>query len=236
MSTSPLPLLLLAGAAAALLAGARTASAKSTSGGSTLSLEVPPGVSPPKDRGAPFAPIPGHARFWPVVGRPQTVNYVSVDKGFQGYAAGNVFGAPRGASGPCTNGRKHCGIDMKAQFDDVCVAVGNGKIVGKQGWSGDNAKAIVIQLDGGPVVVYGAVKPNSMAEFGVDVGSVVKAGQPVCRIGRYPGGSTMLHFETYKAGTNRNAKWCAGSKPPSNLLDPSLFLLNLAYRDQGGQS
>ena len=227
--------LLLGGAAVAIFAS-RPSSPSSLSAKGTMTTEVPVGVAPPKFRGAPFAPIPSHARFWPVKGRPKTVNYVAEGKGFQGYAAGNVFGAPRGAGTVCPNGRKHCGIDMRAQYDDICVAVGNGKIVGAQGWSGPNAKAIVIALDDGPVVVYGAIKPGSMAEFGVQVGSVVKAGQPVCRIGRYPGGSTMLHLETYKAGTSRNAKWCAGQNPPSNLLDPSAFLLNLAHRDSGAST
>lgn len=235
-----LPILLAAGAAVAVvLAGSRSASAKGKTVDDGRSIDpagynplaVPPGVSPPKDRGAPFAPTPVHARYWPVAERERTVNYISVGKGFQGYAAGSVFAAPRGASGSCTNGRKHAGVDLRAKYNDLLVAIGNGKIVGKQGWSGNDAKAIVVQLTNGPVVVYGAVKPNSMDEFNLDVGSTFQAGQPLCRVGRYPGGSTMLHLETYLPGSTRNARWCAGSKAPSNLLDPSLFLLNLAYRD-----
>jgi len=109
---------------------------------SQMLAELNPATPRPKDRGAPFAPIPDHARFWPVPTQKRTVNYVSETEGFKGYAAGNVFGAPRGASASCTNGRKHCGIDLRGKWDDVLVAIGNGKIVGKQGWSGANAKAI----------------------------------------------------------------------------------------------
>jgi len=236
---SAIPILLAAGAAVVVLAstGKQKKSTNMPNQDANRppigydAFEVPPGVPPPQKRGALFAPTPIHARYWPVVGRERAVNYVSEGKGFQGYAAGSVFAAPRGASGSCTNGRKHAGVDMRAKFDDVLVAIGDGVIVGKQGWSGDNAKAIVVQLDGGPAVVYGAVKPNSMAEFKVDVGSRFRAGQPLCRVGRYPGGSTMLHLETYTEGTTRNARWCAGSKAPGNLLDPSLMLLNLAYRN-----
>ena len=108
-----------------------------------------------------------------------------------------AIGASRSAT------KLHSGIDLRAKDGDICVATEDGVIVKTQGWDGPEAKAILLQSDSGPVLLYGAVRPNSWNEFGVKAGVRVKKGQPIARVGMYPGGSSMLHFEMYKKGTQR---------------------------------
>ena len=133
-----------------------------------------------------------------------------------------------GASRP--NDRQHAGIDLIDKEGLPVVATETGRIVAVNPWDGPNAKSLLLETDSGIVVNYGAVAPNSWYEFGVGVGSKVVAGQPIARIGRYPGGSAMLHFELYSSGTRKNARWQAGKNPPSNLLDPTDYLQRASNR------
>lgn len=138
---------------------------------------------------------------------------------------GKAWGAPReGAGRP----RRHAGVDVLAPEGAVVVAPVDATFVAHQSWSGPAAKAVLLEADGGPVFLLGAVAPNSWEEFGLGVGAQVSAGQPVARIGRYPRGSSMLHFELYQHGTRQNSRWYQGEPPPPNLLDPTPFLLEAA--------
>lgn len=134
------------------------------------------------------------------------------------YWTARAIGASRSAT------KLHSGIDLKAKWGDVCVATEDGVIVKTQGWDGDQAKAILLQSNSGPVLLYGAVAPNSWKEFNVGRGVKVKKGQPIARVGMYPGGSTMLHFEMYRKGTTKNYRWMKGDPPPKALLDPTNYL------------
>lgn len=127
-----------------------------------------------------------------------------------------------GASRP--NDRKHAGIDLIDNAGRIVVATEAGRIVAMNPWDGANAKSLLLETDSGIVINYGAVAPNSWYEFGVGMGSKVASGQPIARIGRYPGGSTMLHFEIYSSGTRKNEQWKSGRNPPDNLLDPTNYL------------
>lgn len=129
------------------------------------------------------------------------------------------FGAKR-----ADGARRHAGIDLYCNAGDIVRACENGTIVRTQGFLG-NTKAIVIQHSSGLVCIYGEVKNNSWNEFGLKKGSSVKKGQPIGRIGITPGGSSMLHFETYTKGTTKNTPWYSNQKPPSNLLNPTKYLL-----------
>lgn len=126
--------------------------------------------------------------------------------------------------------RYHAGIDIITPYRTVVVATEPGRIVATNPWSGAGAKSLLLETNSGVVVNYGAVAPDSWEEFGVDVGSQVKAGQPIARIGKYPAGSSMLHFELYLGGTRKNTQWRVGTSPPPNLLDPTNYLLRAAKR------
>jgi len=139
-------------------------------------------------------------------------------------SGGKAIGAPR------PNDRQHAGIDLIDKEGLPVVATETGRIVAINPWDGPDAKSLLLETDSGVVVNYGAVAPNSWHEFGVGVGSKVTAGQPIARIGRYPHGSTMLHFELYLSGTRQNEKWKAGKNPPSNLLDPTDYLQRASAR------
>jgi len=125
-------------------------------------------------------------------------------------------------------GKYHAGIDLVADWGDPVLATEDGTIVGTQGWDGANAKAILMETASGVVPLYGAVAPNSWKEFGLGVGSKVRRGQAIARVGQYPGGSEMLHFELYSKGTTTNERWYIDQARPSNLLDPTEYLKRAA--------
>jgi murein DD-endopeptidase MepM/ murein hydrolase activator NlpD len=156
---------------------------------------------------------------WPLINkREKLVPEKGVYWGMRG------FGVDRGTG----TGKYHAGIDLAASWGDPVVATEDGVIVGTQGWDGANAKAIAIETISGVVPFYGAVAPNSWKEFGLGVGSKVKQGQVIARVGQYPGGSEMLHFELYTSGTIRNEKYYIDKPRPSNLLDPTQYLKRAA--------
>ena len=74
------------------------------------------------------------------------------------------------------------------------------------------------------VVNYGEVKGDAQLEFGWRIGDDVKKGQAIARVST----TEMIHFETYIPGTARNERWMVGGPRPSRLLNPTLYLLNLA--------
>jgi len=137
---------------------------------------------------------------------------------------GRAFGASRDGGN-----RIHAGIDLYGDEGDVVVATESGTIVAAQGWAGPNAKAVLLQTDSGPVVLYGAVAPGSWPR----VGTRVRAGDPVGRLGTYPHGSSMLHLEVYRSGVRRNFRWYAGEPKPPTLLDPIAYLSGNVGRKNG---
>ncbi|WP_203811347.1 M23 family metallopeptidase, partial [Paractinoplanes tereljensis] len=185
-------------------------------------LPVPPG------RPIPFAPAPPSGSYWPVRftgGQARIVAYA------YGSATGTrlhgnwgaVFLAARGTT------RYHVGIDLPATINDVVVACEAGVIVGWQNFlpasTGQLTRALLIEHDGSGIVVnYGELTPDSLSRTGLKVGMRVAAGQPV----GFVGDTAMLHFETYVAGTTKNARWLkAEATPPPQLLNPTRYLLFL---------
>lgn len=163
---------------------------------------------------------------WPIVD-PANTN-VPV---YGGDGSGRAFGADRPASDVCGGGlRTHGGIDLSASRGQRVVAVESGVIAATQGWEGPSAKALLLQTDSGPVALYGALAPGSWSEFGVSKGSRVKQGQVIGRIGMYPAGSSMLHFELYAKGATKNRVWCKGDPRPPGMLDPTAYLRRAAAR------
>lgn len=139
---------------------------------------------------------------------------------------GKAFGAGR-AGGK----RYHAGVDILAPRGAVVVSPEDGVVVRSQRFNGPHAHALLIQLDSGPVVLLGEVWPQSWGELGVEIGSRVRQGQPVARVGINPGGSTMLHFEMYQRGTKSNRRWYQGRPAPQELYDPTEYLQRAANTD-----
>ena len=144
-------------------------------------------------------------------------------------SGGRRFGASRKGGV-----RYHAGIDILAPEGALVVAPESGTLVAKYKFNGPRAFALLLQTDSGIVINLGEVYPNSWQEFGLVVGtrktagSWVGMGSPIARIGVNPGGSTMLHIETYTAGTRANQRWFPGETPPRRLLDPTNYMLEAA--------
>lgn len=141
------------------------------------------------------------------------------------------FGSPRGSKRGKT--KLHAGADLGAPEGTPVLAMDSGRVVfAWNGWDNMDAQGndvgntaqLMVQNDDGRVVNYAAVGKDSWLEFGINKGSRVEKGEPIARVGRYPGGGTMLHLETYTEGTRRNAKWYAGQGQPSQMLDPMPYV------------
>ena len=142
-----------------------------------------------------------------------------------------TFGASR------ANGKRHhAGVDLYAPRGSVVLSPESGTIIAFQPFNGPHAVAMLIQTDTGPVILLGEIEPSSWTEFGLGRGSRVEAGQEVARLGINPGGSQMLHYEMYREGTTRNARWYTGKPPPSNLLNPTEYLQRARALDVGQQN
>jgi murein DD-endopeptidase MepM/ murein hydrolase activator NlpD len=131
-----------------------------------------------------------------------------------------TFGAPRSSSS--SGSHVHAGVDLgppkvgepgRAYGARVLSPVaGRVELVGG-GWDGAEAKRIEIVSPVYGRIVLGAVqKKAEVAE-----GELVRAGQLVGWVGRYPGGSTMLHLEQH-AGPR--VRWATGAPQPDGLIDP----------------
>lgn len=110
------------------------------------------------------------------------------------------------------------GVESRAWGSEVRSPVsGRVEIVGG-GWDGPQAKRIEIVSPIYGRIVLGAVKP----EAAVAVGDLVVAGQLVGWVGRYPGGSTMLHLEQHDG---KRTKWATGTPQPKTIHDPRTGVL-----------
>lgn len=182
--------------------------------------------------GVPFA-VGGDEPLWPLIRskHPRRFEVPFYDE--QGHVHGNIsraFGVPR----PWPVGsRRHVGIDLYANGEDVIVAPESGRVVGRQTlYKGTGG--MMVELDSGVNVFLGETLMGGAEEFGVGVGDRVERGQPLTRVGwhdedpRAPGiqgGAHMLHFEMYVPGTTENEQWSKSSEAPSSLLDPTAYLL-----------
>ncbi len=85
------------------------------------------------------------------------------------------------------------------------------------------------------MLMYGEVAKNSWSDFGIRRGQLpwrVLQGDAIAEVGRMSGGSSMLHFETYRPETDIDSeirqgklRWFDRDIPPEMLLDPSLYLV-----------
>lgn len=176
--------------------------------------------------GVPFAKGNCNA-FWPILStnsRRFEVPYMNISNQYVNGNSARAFAAIR-ADGD----RYHVGIDLYCNDQDVCVACEDGIIVGIQGFL-NITKALLLQTTSGIVCLYGEIEDQSWKEFGIQEGNTVKKGQKICRIGKNQAGTQMLHFETYTNGTTKNTSWYKGKSAPSNILNPTKYLLNIASK------
>lgn len=184
----------------------------------------------PRGAAAPFAPNFSTGAFWPIAtshtnGR--LVSYRTASGRIIG-RGGRIFGAAR------SNGaRYHVGIDLFGRFGDPVFAIEDGEILRIYPFCcGANKTSAALFVQHTNVVVnYGEVNPNSLSALRLRPGARVSAGQQIGTVGRNPGGSSMIHFETYAPGTRVNKRWMRGAARPQALLNPTRALLDL--KDNG---
>lgn len=159
-------------------------------------LAVPPAIAGP----APVWPVPGYTKF-----------------------SLSSFGGDRPFHPPHT--RYHAGVDIHCPRGTPVVAMEDGKIVAIQGWRSKKGrperltKAILLELDSGPVIVYGALIPDSWKAYGLGVGSRVARGDTLGLVGTYPEGDEMAHLEARRKGTRRVHAWYIEDGVPADLLN-----------------
>ena len=197
---------------------------------------------PAQPEGFPFGPLPPPGSYWPVVtsapeGR--TVSYLAVDGKVQGKRS-REFLAMRTNSYTKKKDRYHLGVDLFGRRMEPVVACEAGRIVhfmdrflalkGKPNYT----SALFVEHDSGVTINYGEVHPSSLKLTFLKVGDRVRAGQTFGYIGINPGGSSMLHFELYRAGVKTNQRWAKGEKKPTHILNPAKYLLHLQEHGLGG--
>ena len=200
-------------------------------------VPAPPMAVPARDP-VPFAPDPPAGSYWPIVTshpRGREVNYRAADGSYVGAQAGRAFLASRSSGA-----RYHVGIDLFANLGDPVVAIEDGRVISFYGFCcGERMTTNALLVEHSNVVVnYGEVAPDSLRRAGLAIGSSVTAGQVIGYVGRNPGGSSMIHFETYVPGTRRNSRFPVGSRRPAPLLNPTSYLLWLQThgRTPGGSA
>lgn len=193
------------------------------------------GVDPKSTGAALFAPATG--LYWPVrnpkshYGR--AVSYIGSDN--KGYGAGKGAGGRNFLAGRPADGnpdRFHAGIDVYGDHHDVIVACEAGEVVNMYPFYPTPDALVwclIVQHDSGVVINYGEVDPASLKKYGMKKGVKVAPGQPIAEVGRMVQDS-MLHFETYPAGTKANISYkkSQGEAFLKNYFNPTQYLLGLA--------
>ncbi|MFE0755486.1 M23 family metallopeptidase [Inquilinus sp. NPDC058860] len=183
--------------------------------------------APAQVGGVPFAPAASGAVYWPIRTtdrRGREVNYEEGDGDIVTSNASRRFMAPRGGGA-----RHHAGVDLWGKASEIIRACESGTIVNFYHFY-LGTYALLIQCDSGIVINYGEVAPDSLIQFGLNVGSKVNAGDKIGRVGLMSSGSQMCHFETYISGTIQNSSWKAHKPRPPSLLNPTQYLIDLAAR------
>jgi murein DD-endopeptidase MepM/ murein hydrolase activator NlpD len=213
-------------------------------GGEWANVPAGPTLWTPPDSARPVSTEPAvfadpvSAMFWPVrtknqhgravcfIGEDGQQYGVATKKGFT--AQGRNFLANRsGEKGK----RYHAGIDIFGDYNDLVVAIESGVVL-NFAFFYHGVDRLFVQCDSGVVINYGEVDPRSKKEFNLTPGRRLQAGEPIARIGRMTGGSSMLHFETYPKGTTDNVRLWA-SEPTSKralVRNPTQYLLAVAAR------
>ncbi len=198
----------------------------------------PPAVDPKATGSALFAEASG--LYWPVRNPKNHYGRAVCFKGADGKGYGTESGsrkreflAPRPAQAENPT-RYHAGIDVFGDFHDVIVACEAGTVVNFYPFYPSPPETalvwcLLVEGKSGTVVNYGEVDPKSLKKYGIKKGMEVLPGQPIAEVGRMVKDS-MLHFETYPAGTRHNVsfKKSGGEETLKRFLNPTQYLLMLA--------
>jgi murein DD-endopeptidase MepM/ murein hydrolase activator NlpD len=183
-----------------------------------------------------FAPATG--LYWPVRNPKGYYGRAVCFKGTDGKGYGTksgshmrefLAGRPATAKDP---DRYHAGIDVFGDYHDTIVACEAGTVVNLYPFYPKDHPLVwclLVQGNSGTVINYGEVDPASLKKYGIKKGMTVVAGQPIAEVGRMVQDS-MLHFETYPAGTKANISYkkSSGEGFLKNYLNPTQYLLALA--------
>lgn len=134
--------------------------------------------------------------------------------------------------------RRHVGVDLFANAEDVVVAPEKGRIVAILPFK-TGTWAVYMRLPDDRILNLGEVEKLSWREFKVKPGQEVAKGQALARIGKM-GSKSMLHVEMFdgkgitdeeiteqiRAGEMR---WLE-KQPPARVIDPSAYLVDAAAR------
>lgn len=184
--------------------------------------------SNPAGTAIPFAtyPEPLNALYWPAVTKDKNALVIS-----QRTTEGKIVGREsRRFLADRSNGlRYHVGVDLFCSEGDEIVSIADGKVVAffrfyKRPSTGEETYALLVK-HGELVVNYGEIKADSATRYGWSVGSTVRAGDKIARVS----GTSMIHFETYSGSVTKTSRWMkADHNPPSELRDPTFFLVKLS--------
>lgn len=149
------------------------------------------------------------------------------------FNAGVLFKAKRPTNKPQT--RYHAGVDLSASLNDEVLAPEDMIIVdADRGWE-ETVVATLAHTASGKAIIFGGLKKGTS----LPKNTMLKAGQPFARIGAYPKGSTMLHFQLYDAlispaEANHTQSWYVNTPKPAHLTDPMPYLTSLmqGHEDQ----
>jgi murein DD-endopeptidase MepM/ murein hydrolase activator NlpD len=195
-----------------------------------------PAADPASTGAALFAPASG--LYWPVRNPKSHYGRAVCFKGSDGKGYGTSSGSHKReflAGRPATAkdpDRYHAGIDVFGDYHDVIVACEAGTVVNFYPFYPKDHPLVwclLVQGKSGTVINYGEVDPASLKKYGIKKGMTVAPGQPIAEVGRMVQDS-MLHFETYPAGTTRNVSYKKkdGDNVLKSFLNPTQYLLALA--------
>jgi murein DD-endopeptidase MepM/ murein hydrolase activator NlpD len=196
----------------------------------------------PTNNPVEFASEPTGAVYWPVITNDRDSEVVSYRFGpnvrdvVRGRNTGREFYAMR--SNKDIGVRYHAAIDLFANAGDPVIACQDGILLYPIHKFLGNTSALYLEHPAenpNLIVVYGEIKPKSWEKYNLKIGSRVKAGQIIGEVGITPGGSSMLHFETWDVRL-KNIKyplsqsfrsWKKDGNPPQYVLNPTKYLLYL---------
>ncbi len=138
-------------------------------------------------------------------------------------AGGRGFGVQRSEKD-----KRHAGVDLHARRGDLVVTPEPGRVVNIFPWPSrkqPTGLAIMIESNYGLVFLLAPLEPETVI---VGIGDWLGWSQEIGRVGVYPRGSSMLHFEMYRTGTRRNIQWKASETKPHALLNPVPYLSRAA--------
>lgn len=153
--------------------------------------------------------------LWPLRTKKQTHFNASV-----------LFKAKRPSSKTAKQTRYHAGVDVSASVGDEVLAPEDMVIVdADRGWE-ETVVATLVHTASGKSILFGGLAPHTS----LPAGTTLQAGQAFARIGTYPKGSSMLHFQLYEAPissheANHTQQWRLNEAKPAHLIDPMDYLM-----------